>query len=61
LNGEGHLRATVRKMSVIQADQCSRKLVDIYTELVRLEGELKQPTSRQTESAVVPPFLVKSG
>lgn len=64
LNGEGHIRATVRKMSIMQADACGRKLLDIYTHLVRLDGEKKDATelaARQHEPTVLPPFLVKSG
>ena len=36
LNGEGRIRATIRKMSVVEADECAQKLVDVYTNLVRI-------------------------
>ena len=61
LNGEGRIRATVRKMSIFEADNCARKMLDIYTDLVRLGEEMPDivPVSND-EQPVVPPFLVKS-
>lgn len=60
LNGEGHIRATVRKMSVVEADECSRKMLDLYTDLIHLEGELKESPINIGEQTRIPPFLVKS-
>jgi len=61
LNGEGRIRATVRKMSILEADNCARKMLDIYTDLVRLDDGLPDivPLSSD-DQPVVPPFLVKS-
>ena len=35
LNGEGPICASVRKMSIVEADECARMLVDIYGDLLR--------------------------
>ena len=60
LNGEGHIRATVRKMSVVEAEKCSRKMLDLYTDLVHLEGELEESPINIGDQTRIPPFLVKS-
>lgn len=60
LNGEGHIRATVRKMSVVEADECSRKMLDLYTDLVHLEGELEESPTNIGDQTRIPPFLVKN-
>lgn len=60
LNGEGHIRATVRKMSVVEAEECSRKMLDLYTDLVQLEGELEESPINIGDQTRIPPFLVKS-
>jgi len=61
LNGEGRIRATVRKMSVFEADACAHKMVDIYARLLRLgrRAEADVPLNIGEPSAI-PPFLVKS-
>lgn len=61
LNGEGHIRATVRKMSVAEAEECSHRMLDIYVELVRLHGELPDTAPISIgEPPRVPPFLIKN-
>lgn len=60
LNGEGRIRATVRKMSVVEADKCSQKMLDLYTDLVNLEGELEESPINIGDQTRIPPFLVKS-
>lgn len=60
LNGEGHIRATVRKMSVVEAEKCSRKMLDLYTDLVHLEGEFEESPINIGDQTRIPPFLVKS-
>ena len=62
LNGDGHIRATVRKMSTIEADDCAHQMLDIYTQLSRFV-----PVSTDAEQihiggdpARIPPFLVKN-
>jgi hypothetical protein len=61
LNGEGRIRATVRKLSMPEADNCARKMLDIYTDLVKLSDELQDivPLVKEDQQ-LVPPFLVKS-
>ncbi len=61
MNGEGRICATVRKMSVVEADECARKMVDIYTSLVLLGDSDDQILPLNIgEPAAIPPFLVKS-
>ena len=61
LNGEGRIRATVRKMSIVEAENCTRKILDIYTDLVRLSDEMQDVVPLENEEQpLVPPFLVKS-
>lgn len=60
MNGEGHIRATVRKMSVVEAEKCSRKMLHLYTDLVHLEGELEESPINIGDQTRIPPFLVKS-
>jgi hypothetical protein len=61
LNGEGRVRATVRKMSVTEADNCAHKMLDLYVDLIRLGEDLPDilPLAKD-DQPVVPPFLVKS-
>jgi hypothetical protein len=62
LNGEGAVRATVRKMSANDAEQCAGLMVQLLAEVVRHSGsEQKRLPLQADERAVVPPFLVKSG
>lgn len=61
LNGEGRIRASVRKMSIAQADACALKLLDLYSDIIRYEDSAQEllPLSI-AEHVAVPPFLVKS-
>ena len=61
LNGEGRIRASVRKMSVFEADACAQKLLDIYADIIRLGDNVSEsmPLS-SVEQRSIPPFLVKS-
>ena len=62
LNGEGHVRATVRKMSVPEADHCAGMILDLYTDLLRYHEEAQETLPlRMGDQPLVPPFLVKSG
>ena len=60
LNGEGHIRATVRKMSVPEADECSRRMLDLYTELLNLSDGIAETPINIGEQPRIPPFLLKS-
>jgi len=61
LNGEGAIRATVRKMSVIEADRCAGMVLDIFASIVQKSEDENQSMPLDIEDqAVVPPFLVKT-
>lgn len=62
LNGEGPIWASVRKMSVDEADYCAQLMVDLYGESVRhADGQGALPLADDEQPTSVPPFLVKSG
>jgi hypothetical protein len=62
LNGEGTIRATVRKMSSRDAEQCGKLMVDVLADLIRHTDSAQRPLPQQgNERPGVPPFLVKSG
>ena len=60
LNGEGPICASVRKMSVFEADECARMVVGIYGELLRTEPAEDELHDEAVEAADVPPILLKS-
>lgn len=61
LNGEGAIRASVRKMSVIEADECAQMMVNLHAEMVRCgdsaNGTLPLPAE---DRPAIPQFLLKS-
>jgi len=61
LNGEGRIRASVRKMSIVEADACAQNLLSLYSDIIRYEDSSQEllPLS-VTENVAVPPFLIKS-
>jgi hypothetical protein len=62
LNGEGPIRATVRKMSAQEAADCGRQMLELLAVLVRASAAGEAPkASRAAERPAVPPFLVHSG
>ncbi len=60
-NGEGPICASVRKMSVDEANQCAQLMVDLYSDMMRHSdsGQAALPLQIDDRPAV-PPFLVKS-
>ena len=60
LNGEGAVRASVRKMSVSEASECAELVVSLFAEVIRQAENLQDPLPLQQEVDKVPPFLVKS-
>ncbi len=61
LNGEGHIRASVRKMSAIEASECAHSVVSLYGDLLRHADASDMSAGITAEDAhQVPPFLVKS-
>ena len=62
LNGEKRICATVRKMSVIEADECAQKIIDLYTDIIRFEDQRQGSLPLHLgDRTLLPPFLVKSG
>lgn len=61
LNGEGPICASVRKMSVDEANQCAQLMVDLYGDMIRHSdsGQSTLPLQLDDRPAV-PPFLVKT-
>ena len=60
-NGESHVCASVRKMSVEEADECASRLVSLYGEIARWADDTQVALPLSEEAPVrVPPFLVKS-
>jgi hypothetical protein len=61
LNGEGPICASVRKMSVDEANQCAQIMVDIYGDMIRHSDSGQESLPLQIDDRpAVPPFLVKS-
>ena len=60
LNGEGPVRASVRKMSVSEASECAVEVVNLYGKVIREAEDLQDPLPLNDEMENVPPFLVKS-
>ena len=60
-NGEGPICASVRKMSVDDANQCAQIMVDIYGDMIRHSdsGQTTLPLQIDDRPAV-PPLLAKS-
>jgi len=60
-NGEGHVCASVRKMSVEEASECAVALVALYSQIARAsECEHAALARDGGERPGVPPFLVKT-
>ena len=62
LNGEGPVRASVRKMSGPEAAECARIIVEMYGELSGYEAAGASPLHlvHAPEMEAVPDFLLKS-
>jgi len=61
LNGEGPIRASVRKMSPGEAGECAVIVLSLYGDLLRhndADGDMASHVG--TDAPSVPPFLVKS-
>ncbi|MGH8223679.1 MAG: hypothetical protein ACREQZ_11965 [Woeseiaceae bacterium] len=62
LNGEGAIRASVRKMSIHEARECACEILGLYGELVRAgDGGQQAPPPPDDDPLPLPVFLVKSG
>ncbi len=61
LNGEGTIRASVRKMSMTEADECAQMIVDLYGQMLRYADQVDIAVPIPAGDAMtVPPFLVKT-
>ncbi len=61
VDGEGPICASVRKMSVDEANQCAQIMVDIYGDMIRHSDNGQTPLPLQVDDRpAVPPLLVKS-
>ena len=61
LNGEGAICASVRKMSVTEADECAHRMIELYAEMIRHQDDVQEPLPLKVEQQTgVPPFLVKA-
>ncbi len=61
LNGEGPICASVRKLSVAEADQCARRILDLYGDMLRLVDNAQEnlPLHAKNQPSV-PSFLAKA-
>lgn len=60
-NGESHVCASVRKMSVEEASECASRLVSLFGEISRWQDGIQMTVPLSDDTPVrVPPFLVKS-
>ncbi len=58
---EGRIRASVRKMSVEEADECAHKIIDLYGVMIRYSDNAQEPLPMQIgDQPAGAPFLVKS-
>ncbi len=61
LNGEGPICASVRKMSVEEADTCARRILDLYGDMIRFVDSVQENLPlRAEDQPTVPSFLVKA-
>ncbi len=61
LNGESHIRASVRKMSLADAQECSHLMVALYAKMAELASQESHPKLAAVPTAEkVPAFLAKS-
>jgi len=47
---EGRIRASVRKMSVAEADDCAHKMIDLYGDMIRYSDNAQQPLRQGRKS-----------
>lgn len=62
LNGEGPICASVRKMSIDEADECARIIVGLYGEMLQSgsRDSIRRVDKDDTTAADVPAILLKS-
>ena len=58
---EGRICASVRKMSVEEADECAHKIIDLYADMIRYSDNAQESLPLQFgDQPAIRPFLVKS-
>ena len=58
---EGRIYASVRKMSVEEADECAHKIIDLYADMIRYSDNAQESLPLQFgDQPAIRPFLVKS-
>jgi hypothetical protein len=61
LNGEGPIRASVRKMSIKEADSCAHQIIDLYGDMIRIfDNEQAALPQMLEEKLAITPVLVKA-
>ena len=61
LNGEGPIRASVRKMSMGEAGECGVMVMSLVGEMLRhSDSDNDVALQANADAQIVPPFLVKS-
>ncbi len=50
LQREGLIRASVRKMSVAEADECAHKMIDLYGDMIRYSDNAQEPLRQGRKS-----------
>ena len=60
LNGEGAVCASVRKMSIPEADECARTLVSVYAMLLKAGDSPLPEAENSDDGQSVPAVLLKS-
>jgi hypothetical protein len=61
LNKEGPIRASVRKMSIEEADECAHKMIDLYRDMLCYSDNAQPLPMQIGNKPAVPPFVGKSG
>jgi len=47
---EGRIRASVRKMSAAEADECAHKMIDLYRDMIRYSDSAQKPLRQGRKS-----------
>ncbi len=61
LNGEGPICASVRKMSIYEADECAQRILELYGDMIRVSLHADRAIPLQVEDRqVTTPVLVNT-
>ena len=60
-NGEGPICASVRKMSIDEAGECTARMTELFLDIVRMSEDTQTSLPlAEIDETRVPPFLLKS-